>query len=99
MIPLTFAEKNTPYFIKRIQGKDEARRHLNNLGFIEGEEISVINELAGNLIIAVKESYMAARRPGLIWLLPSIICPVCHSLSSTCCVLLALRRWVPSRER
>ena len=62
MIPLSFAEKNTPYFIKRIQGKDEARRHLNNLGFIEGEEISVINELAGNLIIAVKESCMAIDR-------------------------------------
>ena len=62
MIPLTFADKGTTYFIKRIQGKDEARRHLNNLGFIEGEEISVINKLAGNLIIAVKDSRVAIDR-------------------------------------
>ncbi|MBQ3319421.1 MAG: ferrous iron transport protein A [Spirochaetia bacterium] len=62
MIPLTFADKKTPYCIKKINGKDEARRHLNNLGFIEGEEISVINELAGNLIIAVKESRIAIDR-------------------------------------
>ncbi len=62
MIPLIFAEKNKVYCIKKINGKDEARRHLNNLGFIEGEEISVINELAGNLIIAVKESRIAIDR-------------------------------------
>ena len=62
MIPLTLVEKGTPYFIKRIQGKDEARRHLNNMGFIEGEEISVINELAGSLIIAVKEARVAINR-------------------------------------
>ena len=62
MIPLTFADKKTPYFIKKINGKDEARRHLNNLGFIAGEEISVINELAGNPIIAVKDSRVAIDR-------------------------------------
>ena len=62
MIPLNFAEKNKVYCIKKINGKDEARRHLNNLGFIEGEEISVINALAGNLIIAVKESRIAIDR-------------------------------------
>jgi len=62
MIPLTFADKGTTYLIKRIQGKDEARRHLNNLGFIEGEKITVINELAGNLIIAVKDSRVAIDR-------------------------------------
>ena len=62
MIPLNFAEKDKSYCIKRINGKDEARRHLNNLGFIEGEKVSVITELAGNLIIAVKESRIAIDR-------------------------------------
>ena len=62
MIPLTFADKKTPYFIKKINGKDEARRHLNNLGFIEGEAVTVVAELAGNLIIAVKDSRIAIDR-------------------------------------
>ena len=62
MIPLTLADKKTPYFIKRINGKDEARRHLNNLGFIEGEAVAVVAELAGNLIIAVKDSRIAIDR-------------------------------------
>ena len=62
MIPLVFAEKDKSYCIKRINGKDEARRHLNNLGFIEGEAVSVVAELAGNLIIAVKDSRIAIDR-------------------------------------
>ena len=62
MIPYTVADKKAPDYIKKIDGKDEARRHLNNLGFIEGEEISAINELAGNLIIAVKDSRVAIDR-------------------------------------
>ena len=62
MIPLVFAEKDKSYCIKRINGKDEARRHLNNLGFIEGEAVAVVAELAGNLIIAVKESRIAIDR-------------------------------------
>ena len=62
MIPLVFAEKDKSYRIKRINGKDEARRHLNNLGFIEGEAVAVVAELAGNLIIAVKESRIAIDR-------------------------------------
>lgn len=62
MIPLTFTEKGNIYIIRQINGKDDARRHLNNLGFIEGEEVSVISEFGGNLIVAVKDSRIALNR-------------------------------------
>lgn len=45
--------------ISKIDGKDSIQRHLRNLGFVEGEEIAVINELMGNLIVNIKGSRVA----------------------------------------
>jgi ferrous iron transport protein A len=45
--------------IKRISGKDETRRHLENLGFVVGENVIVVNEMAGNLILNVKGARIA----------------------------------------
>lgn len=59
MMPLTFAKAGEQTLIKKIGGKDETRRHLNNLGFVEGGTISIVSEIAGNLIVNVKESRIA----------------------------------------
>ena len=40
-------------------GKDETRRFLANLGFVEGGKVTVISEVAGNLIVNVKETRVA----------------------------------------
>ena len=37
-----------------IKGKDETKRHLENLGFVIGEEISIVNEISGDIILNVK---------------------------------------------
>ena len=42
-----------------IRGKDEVQRFLRNLGFVEGEEVTVISELAGNVIVSVKGTRVA----------------------------------------
>lgn len=59
MLPLTFARPGDEYKIVRIGGKDEVKRHLDNLGFVENEVIKVISETGGNLIIGVKDSRIA----------------------------------------
>jgi len=59
MMPLTFAKAGEKNLIKKIGGRDETKRHLNNLGFVEGGEVSVVSEIAGNLIVNVKESRIA----------------------------------------
>ena len=59
MIPLSFAGIGEKNIIRRIGGKDDARRHLNNLGFVEGSEVEIVTEAAGNLIVNVKESRIA----------------------------------------
>ena len=59
MLPLSLATMGKKYKVIRINGRDEQKRHLKNLGFVEGETVQIANELEGNLIIAVKDSRIA----------------------------------------
>ena len=45
--------------IKKITGRDNVRQFLAKLGFIEGESVTVISEVLGNMIINVKDSRIA----------------------------------------
>ena len=45
--------------ITKIDGKDHIQKHLRNLGFVEGEQIAVINALMGNVIVNIKGSRVA----------------------------------------
>ena len=51
MMPLTMAKAGETVTIKKITGKDEIRLHLAELGFVVDSEVTVVNEIAGNLII------------------------------------------------
>ena len=59
MMPLTMAKAGETVTIKKITGQDEIRLHLAELGFVVGSEVTVVNEIAGNLILQVKESRIA----------------------------------------
>ena len=58
-MPLTMAFPNDKFLIKKINGKEEVRRFLENLGFIAGAEVSVISKMCGNVIVQIKESRVA----------------------------------------
>lgn len=58
-MPLILANKGDSMLIKKITGSDEIKKFLSSLGFIAGETVSIISEIAGNLIIKVKESRVA----------------------------------------
>ncbi|MBQ7145740.1 MAG: ferrous iron transport protein A [Lachnospiraceae bacterium] len=62
MMPLSFAEAGQPQIIKRIGGSPEVKKHLEDLGFHIGGEIRVVNTIAGNLIVNVKECRVALSR-------------------------------------
>ena len=59
MMPLTMAKAGETVTIQKITGKDEVRLHLAELGFVVGSDVTVVNEIAGNLIVQVKESRLA----------------------------------------
>ena len=55
MMPLTLAKPGETVVIRKVTGKDEIRQHLAELGFV----VTVVSELAGNLILQVKDSRVA----------------------------------------
>lgn len=59
MMPLIFGNTNEKYIIKKLGGSAETKKHMADLGFNVGGEISIVNRLNGNLIINVKESRIA----------------------------------------
>ena len=58
-MPLGMANVGDVNIIKQINGRDDVRQHLSDLGFVHGAEGSVVSELGGNLILCVKESRRA----------------------------------------
>ncbi|MBO5573529.1 MAG: ferrous iron transport protein A [Clostridium sp.] len=58
-MPLALAKIGETVTIRRVTGTDEVRQHLAELGFIAGEQVTVISQNGGNLIIQVKDSRIA----------------------------------------
>ena len=59
MMPLTMAKAGETVTVRRISGKDEVRSHLAELGFVVASDVTVVSEIAGNLIVQVKDSRIA----------------------------------------
>lgn len=59
MMPLTMARTGETVTIRKITGKDDVRQHLAELGFVVDSTITVVSEMAGNLILQVKDSRIA----------------------------------------
>ena len=62
MMPLGMANVGDVNIIKKINGRDEVRQHLAELGFVVDGTVTVVNEIAGNLILQVKDSRIALDR-------------------------------------
>jgi len=58
-MPLTMAKVGESMCIKKIVGKDDAKKHLESLGFVIGENVTIISENNGNVIIVVKDTRIA----------------------------------------
>ena len=58
-MPLSLADMNTVYVVKRVTGNDQIRKHLATLGFVEGAEVQVVESIDGNLIVEVKNVRVA----------------------------------------
>ena len=58
-MPLTMVQTGEPNVIRRVGGKEETRRFLENLGFVAGCVVTVISEIGGNMIVNVKDSWVA----------------------------------------
>lgn len=59
MMPLVLAAAGEENIIKKIGGKPEVKKHLEDLGFVAGGTVIVINSLGGNVIVSVKGTRVA----------------------------------------
>lgn len=59
MMPLTLASAGEENMIRRVGGNDETKRHLEDLGFVAGANVTIVSSIGGNLIINVKDSRVA----------------------------------------
>lgn len=59
MMPLTYAKIGEDNIIKKVGGKPEVKKHLEDLGFVAGGTVSVISLFSGNVIVNVKEARVA----------------------------------------
>ena len=62
MMPLTMLNAGETNTIKRVGGKEETKRFLENLGFVVGGNVTVVSDTGGNLIVNVKDSRVAIGR-------------------------------------
>lgn len=59
IMPLLFAKIGQEYEITRMAGNDEQRRHLEEMGFVVGGKVMVVNLIGGNAIVNVKNVRVA----------------------------------------
>ena len=62
MMPLVYAPPGEVNIIKRVGGRPDMKSHLETMGFVSGAEVTVINEIAGNLIVNIKETRVAVSK-------------------------------------
>ena len=59
MMPLVMAEPGEESIIIRVGGSPEMKKHLEDMGFVAGSSVTVMNTIGGNLIVKIKESRVA----------------------------------------
>ena len=59
LIPLSLANTGEQNVVKRVGGKEDTRRFLENLGFVVGSTVTVVSEAQGNMIVNIKNSRVA----------------------------------------
>ena len=62
MMPLNLAGPGEENIIMRVGGSPEMKKHLEDMGFTVGSNVTVMNTIGGNLIVKVRESRVAISR-------------------------------------
>ena len=59
MIPLTYADQNETNVIRKVGGRPDVKKHLEDMGFVVGAIVRVVSTVNGNLIVSVKDTKVA----------------------------------------
>ena len=61
-MPIAIAPQGTELKIRKVGADDKVKRHLGELGIVEGESITLVSSSSGNVIVAVKEGRLCIDR-------------------------------------
>lgn len=61
-MPLSLSNSGEKVVVIRVNGKDEERKHLEDLGFVQGAMVKVISNFNGDIIIEIKNSKLAVTK-------------------------------------
>ncbi|MBE6022314.1 MAG: ferrous iron transport protein A [Cellulosilyticum sp.] len=56
---LIIAKEGNAYSIRKITGNDETKKFLSSLGFVVGEQVTIISKNGENMIVNIKDSRVA----------------------------------------
>lgn len=59
MMPLSLASVGEENIIRKVGGKADVKKHLEDLGFVAGGNVTVVAMMGGNVIVNIKESRIA----------------------------------------
>ena len=59
MMPLVLTDPGEEAVIRKVGGSPEMKKRLEDLGFVAGSTVTVMNTIGGNLIVKIKESRVA----------------------------------------
>ncbi len=58
-MPLTMLRPGETSKVKKVGGLEETRKFLTNLGFTDGADVTIVNEIDGNMIVKVRDARVA----------------------------------------
>ena len=62
MLPLTFVKTGDFAKVIKVSGRDNVKKHLADLGFVDGTIVNVISSHDGDIILNLKDSRLAVTR-------------------------------------
>lgn len=61
-LPLAMLGEDEAACVTKVKGAAELRKHLSDLGLVEGAEVKVISRVDGDVIVSVKGARLALNR-------------------------------------
>jgi FeoA domain. len=62
MMPLSLVNIGEETMIRKVGGRPETKKHLENLGFVVGGSLLIVTTIGGNFIVNVKGSRVVISR-------------------------------------
>lgn len=56
VLPLSLVRAGETVTVRRVRGNEDMRRHLQEIGFVDGAEVHVVSSSGANIIVLVKGS-------------------------------------------